>query len=203
MSDDPQQEHFPSPLVALGLTLAGVLATAFATLFVVGLLGGAVSVASIGIGQALGLGAVATFAFQRVAAAQRERLGLRGFALSLAPILLMLLPLVVVLSELDNTIRALLPPVELPPEIEEIQAMLEAGQGNPDEIHQVVTCKRHGQCKGPHQHRNFHNINPGKQYCIRRSNQFGYHNYITLNSRAPFFVLYIPDNPVFDIIDIV
>ncbi len=125
-SDGVPQDYFPGPLVALGLTLAGVLATAFATLFVVGLFGGTVSVASIGIGQALGLGAVASFAFQRVATAQRERLGLRGFAPSLVPILLMLLPLVVVLSELDNTIRALLPAVELPPGIEEIQAALES-----------------------------------------------------------------------------
>ena len=122
----PANGYFPGPLAALGLTVAGIVATTFASLFLIGIFGGEVTVASLGIGEALGLGAVAGLAAQRVASPQRERLGLRGFALGFTPVLVMLLPLVVVLSELDNVIRVLLPPVELPPELEGLKRDLES-----------------------------------------------------------------------------
>lgn len=121
MGGSPSGGHFPGPFAALALTIGGVVAATFATIVVMGLFGSAPTVSSMGIGEALGLGAIAAFAAQRVAAPQRERLGLRGFAASHAPTLAMLIPVVVVLSEFDNIIRAMLPPEGLPVSIGEEQ----------------------------------------------------------------------------------
>ena len=84
----PSGGHFPGPFAAFGLTIGGVLAATLATVFVMGLTGSEPSVASMGVGEALGLGAVASYAARRVAAPQRERLGLKGFDTSFLPILL-------------------------------------------------------------------------------------------------------------------
>jgi membrane protease YdiL (CAAX protease family) len=120
----PDGGHFPGPLAAFALTIGGVVAATFATVFVMGLFGSEPSVASMGIGEALGLGAVASYAAQRVAAPQRERLGLKTFDLSFLPILAMLVPLVVVMSELDNILRAFVPPPEIPPELADMQEQI-------------------------------------------------------------------------------
>lgn len=124
MSSESPAEHFPSPVVALGLTFAGVFLAAFSTVFVIALFGGQPSIASFGIGEALGLGAVAAFAARRVAEPQRERFGFRALPVASVPFLILLLPLVIVLSEFDNVIRLLLPAVEVPPEIEGLQLRL-------------------------------------------------------------------------------
>ena len=118
MSSEAPEKHFPGPGAALGLTFAGVFLAAFSTVFVMALFGGEPSIASFGIGEALGLGAVAAFAAQRVAEPQRERFGLRALPVASVPFLILLLPLVVVLSEVDNILRVLLPAVEVPPEVE-------------------------------------------------------------------------------------
>ena len=117
----PKPEHFPSPFAALLLTIGGVAIATFATVFMMVMTGSKPTVASLGIGEAIGLGAVASFAAQRVAAPHRERLGLRSFAPAYIPILLMLSPLAVVLSEMDNVVRSILPPIEIPPEMQELQ----------------------------------------------------------------------------------
>jgi membrane protease YdiL (CAAX protease family) len=79
------------------------------------------TLASLGVGEAIGVGAVASFAARRVPEPQRERLGLRGFDAAFVPHLVALLPALVVLSELDNVLRAFAPPPQVPEEIEELQ----------------------------------------------------------------------------------
>jgi membrane protease YdiL (CAAX protease family) len=117
----PNGGHFPGPFAAFALTIGGVVAATFTTVFVMGLFGTEPSVASMGIGEAIGLGAIASYAAKRVSAPQRERLGLRNFDASFLPILAMLVPLVVVMSELDNILRAFVPPPDLPAELENMQ----------------------------------------------------------------------------------
>jgi len=120
MMGGPSQGHFPGPLASLALTIGSVVAATFATVFVIGLFGSEPTVASMGIGEAIGVGAVASYAAKRIAAPQRERLGLRGFDAGYLPILAMLLPLVVVLSELDNMLRGAMPPQEVPAALESL-----------------------------------------------------------------------------------
>lgn len=114
--------HFPGPLTAFVLTIGSVLAVVFATRFVMLLFGVGPSLALLGVGEALGVGAIATFAATRVAEPQRERLGLQGFDFSFVPWLVMLLPVIVLLSELDNLLRAISPVPEIPEEMKKLQA---------------------------------------------------------------------------------
>ncbi len=97
---------YPTPLAAVGLTVLG-LATA---LFVLTLLLPVVTpMTALGIAIAIGFGGVGSLAARRVAPPQETRLGLCGFAWRhLLPILL-LLPVTLLASELDNVIRAWLP----------------------------------------------------------------------------------------------
>ena len=122
---EPRQQappgHFPGPFAAFVLTIGSVLAVVFATRFVMLLFGAGPSLSMLGVGEALGVGAVATFAAVRVAEPQRERLGLRGFDASFIPWLIMLLPVIVLLSELDNMLRAISPPVDIPAEMKKLQ----------------------------------------------------------------------------------
>ncbi len=97
---------FPGPFAALLLTLAAI----FATAFVVALFAGQPLITGLGVGEAVGLGGVATLAARRVPEPQAERLGLRTFDLNLLAPLLCLLPVVILVSELDNWVRILLPP---------------------------------------------------------------------------------------------
>ncbi len=119
--EEAPPRHFPGPFMAFVLTIGSAFAAVFATLFVMLLFDARPSRSSLGVGEALGIGAVATLAAGRVAEPQRERLGLRGFDPSFIPWLAMLLPMIVLLSELENVVRAIAPPPELPEEIKRLQ----------------------------------------------------------------------------------
>ena len=97
-SGAPDGGPYPDPRTAFWLTLAGVLGTGFVGIFFfdLGML------AAVGIGHALAVGAIASFAAQRVAEPQTERMGLRGFDPGHLPMLLCLVPAILVVSELDN-----------------------------------------------------------------------------------------------------
>lgn len=94
---DPN-EPYPNIRSALMLTLLAVLAAGFTGIAFIdfGLL------AAVGIGQAIGVGAVATLGAQRVSEPQAQRLGLRGLDLEAIPMILCLVPAVLLASELDN-----------------------------------------------------------------------------------------------------
>lgn len=94
----PDGGPYPDPRTAFWLTLAGVMGTGFIGIFFfdLGML------AAVGIGHALAVGAIASFAAQRVAEPQTERMGLRGFDPGALPLLLCLVPAILVVSELDN-----------------------------------------------------------------------------------------------------
>lgn len=113
--------HFPGPFAAFVLTIGSVVAVVFATRFVMLLFGIGPSLSLLGIGEALGVGGMATIAAMRVAEPQRERLGLRGFDPSFIPWLIMLLPVMVLLSELDNVLYSLGPPPEISEELLRLQ----------------------------------------------------------------------------------
>ena len=89
---------YPDVRGAFTLTLLAMLAAAFTGVAFLdfGLL------AAVGIGQAIGVGAVATMGAKRVAEPQAERLGLRALDLKNVPAILCLAPAVLLASELDN-----------------------------------------------------------------------------------------------------
>lgn len=89
---------YPDVRGALLLTLLATLAAALvAVLFVdLGLL------PAVGLGQAIGMGAIATMAARRVSEPQADRLGLRGFELRSLIAVLCLAPLILLASEVDN-----------------------------------------------------------------------------------------------------
>jgi membrane protease YdiL (CAAX protease family) len=94
----PDGGPYPDPRRALLLTLGAILSTGLVGVFFFDL--GAM--AAIGIGHAIAVGAIATFAAKRVAEPQADRIGLRGFDPQALPILLCLVPAVLLASELDN-----------------------------------------------------------------------------------------------------
>lgn len=89
---------YPSVGGALTLTLMALLASGFTGIAFIdfGLL------TAIGIGQAIGVGAVATLGAKRVAEPQAVRLGLRALDLEAIPMILCLVPAILLASELDN-----------------------------------------------------------------------------------------------------
>lgn len=111
MSETPPP--FPGPLAAVWLTVGSWLLTGIVLGALVGPLG---PVPALGLGLAVGLGVTGTLAARRVPPPQAERIGLQGFALRLLPAVLLLVPAVLLTSELDNVVRALLPPAA-PPEV--------------------------------------------------------------------------------------
>jgi len=117
----PSPIAFPGPLIALALILVAYMTALSLVTLLVG--AGVQFVAALGIGTAIGVGAVATLAAHRVPEPHAERMGLCGFDWRLIGPLLALLPAVIVISELDNWSRALFPP---PPEAAEMRAQLEA-----------------------------------------------------------------------------
>lgn len=98
--DEPEEPRppYPTPTSALLLTFGASVAS----LVVAVLLFDEIDVLALGVGEALGVGGVATWAARRVPDPQAARLGLRGFSPRLIPLLLCLVPLVFVTSELDN-----------------------------------------------------------------------------------------------------
>jgi membrane protease YdiL (CAAX protease family) len=89
---------YPSVRGALMLTLMALIAAGFTSIAFIdfGLL------AAVGIGQAIGVGAVATLGAQRVSEPQATRLGLRALDLDSIPLILCLVPAILLASELDN-----------------------------------------------------------------------------------------------------
>ena len=89
---------YPDLRSAFMLTILAMLAAGFTGIAFIdfGLL------AAVGIGQAIGVGAVATMGAQRVAEPQAQRLGLRALDLKLIPTILCLAPAILLVSELDN-----------------------------------------------------------------------------------------------------
>jgi len=117
---------FPGPFVAVFLTLAALFATA---IMATALFGDLPLIAAAGIGQVIGMGGVAALSARRVPPPHDERIGLRVFDPRLLIPLLCLLPIVIVVSELDNYVRvlfdALQGPLDVlappPPEVAEQQ----------------------------------------------------------------------------------
>lgn len=107
--------HYPGPLSAFGMTIAAV----FAAGMVASMFGAKPDFGAIGIGQVVGFGMVAIFATQHIPEPHAERLGLRGFSAEFAWVMLLLLPSLLLMSELDNIIRDLAPVAPIDPELEE------------------------------------------------------------------------------------
>ncbi|MFK7895445.1 MAG: lysostaphin resistance A-like protein [Myxococcota bacterium] len=97
---DDRDPNAPYPDVrgAFMLTLFAMLAAAFTGVFFIdfGIL------AALGVGQALGVGAVATMAAQRVPEPQAKRLGLSALDPAMIPVILCLVPAVLLVREADN-----------------------------------------------------------------------------------------------------
>ena len=104
--------HYPGAMSAVFITLGGV----FAWALVIAFFGPDPDIGAIGIGQAIGLGMVATLAARNVPAPQNERLGLCGFDPRLLPTLLLVLPVVVLSGELDTLLRDFVPAIPALPE---------------------------------------------------------------------------------------
>ena len=92
------QEPYPDLRSAFLLTVLAFVATLFTALLFFGL----GPLVALGVGQAIGVGAVATMAAQRVPEPQAERLGLRALDTSAIPLILCLVPAILLASELDN-----------------------------------------------------------------------------------------------------
>lgn len=110
---------YPGPIAAGFLCLAAWFATAF---FIVLLAPDVenLGVGILGIGQALGMGAVASIGARWVPEPQPVRLGLRGFSPRLLPWIALLLPLTIAMSELVNVAHALFPP----PDADQLEALM-------------------------------------------------------------------------------
>ena len=102
---------FPGPLAAVWLTVGSWLLTGIVLGALVEPLG---PMAALGFGLAVGLGGTATLAARRVPPPQAERVGLQGFAPRLLLAMLLLVPAVLLTSEIDNVVRSLLPPAPAP-----------------------------------------------------------------------------------------
>lgn len=105
-------EHYPGPMAALGITFAAV----FAAGIVASMFGSRPDFGAIGVGQVVGFGFIAILSTQRIAQPHAERLGLRSFDPDFFWVIVMLLPSLFLLSELDNIIRDLAPPAPVDPE---------------------------------------------------------------------------------------
>lgn len=133
-------EIFPSPMAAVMLSLAGLFASSFVASLALasGLVDPSSLMAAMGIGYALGLGGVATLASQRVAQPHGLRLGLQGFSPALLGALLCLLPVVLLVSEIDNYWKIIMP---ITPEFQELRQELESlmSPGSPYALAETAT----------------------------------------------------------------
>jgi len=98
LQDEDPNQPYPGVGAALLLTIMAVFASVFTGVVFFGL--GAL--AAYGIGRAVGVGAVATMAAQRVGEPQSERLGLRKLETDAIPVILCLVPAMLLMSEIDN-----------------------------------------------------------------------------------------------------
>ena len=112
-------------MAAVMLSLAGLFASSFIASLALasGLVGDTSIMAAMGIGNALGLGGVATLAAQRIPQPHGERLGLQGFSPTLVGALLCLLPVLFLVSEIDNYWKGLMP---ASPEFEALREEMKA-----------------------------------------------------------------------------
>ena len=119
-----RQEIFPSPMAAVLLSIGGLFAVWFVASLVLstGLLQESSLMAAMGVGYALGLGAVATLAAKQVPEPHAPRLGLQGFSPALIGALVCLLPVLLLVSEIDNYWKLLMP---ASPEVEALRRELE------------------------------------------------------------------------------
>jgi membrane protease YdiL (CAAX protease family) len=112
---------FPSPLQAALLTTMGIFFMAVATS--VAAMWTSVT-SALGIGTVIGLGAAGTLGATSVPPPHGARVGLRGIAWRhLLPILL-LLPVVLLASEVDNVVKAVLPTPDVAQIVEQTQQEL-------------------------------------------------------------------------------
>jgi membrane protease YdiL (CAAX protease family) len=107
----------PTTLAGVALTAAGWLLMWFVFAVVVSL-GGATTL-GLALGVTLGFGAVGSVVDRSVPDPSAERIGLRGFSPRWAGMQLLLLPAVILTSELDNLTQWVLPPSELEEALED------------------------------------------------------------------------------------
>ncbi len=103
----------PRPVGAVTLTL---LAWATATIFWAALVAAAGHWVALAVGLVAGYGGIGTLAARSVPPPADARIGLRGFAPSHVAALALLLPAVLLTSEIDNWVRPLVPPLAPPAE---------------------------------------------------------------------------------------
>jgi len=101
---------FPSLAIALWITLLAPMSFVAVRTIVALLSSGGSRQLAEGLGLVVGFGGVGTIAARYVPPPQAERLGLRGMRLRLVLPLLLLIPAVLLVSELDNVVRAILYP---------------------------------------------------------------------------------------------
>ena len=113
----------PSPLAALGITILAWLCT----LLVTGGLAGETGVMlALALGMTLGFGGVGTFVARQVPEPADRRLGLTAIGPAQVGIVLLLIPVVLLTSELDNWVAELVPrpeAVEGEPEVTDPEAL--------------------------------------------------------------------------------
>ena len=107
---------FPTPLNAALLTMMGVF---FTTAIAVMISEWATPTAAVGIATVLGLGGAAMLGAASIPAPHAERVGLRGLRRQQLLPLLLLLPIALLASEVDNVVTALLPAPDVQPEVQE------------------------------------------------------------------------------------
>jgi membrane protease YdiL (CAAX protease family) len=101
---------FPSLAIALWITLLALMSSVAVLTIVASLSSAGSRQLAEALGLVVGFGGVGTLAARYVPPPQAERLGLRGMRLRLVLPLLLLIPVVLLASELDNVVRAVLPP---------------------------------------------------------------------------------------------
>jgi membrane protease YdiL (CAAX protease family) len=97
---------FPGPLAAVWLTVGSWLVADVMLATLVEPVG---PITALGIALSLGLGVTGTLAARSVPPPQAERIGLRGFAIRILPALILLIPVALLASEIDNVVRAFVP----------------------------------------------------------------------------------------------
>jgi membrane protease YdiL (CAAX protease family) len=107
---------FPSPLAASLLTMMGAFFTTAIALMVSDW---ASPTAAVGIGTVLGIGGAGLLGAVNVPPPHAERVGLRGLRRRQLLPLLLLLPIALLASEVDNVVTALLPAPDVQPEVQE------------------------------------------------------------------------------------